>query len=177
MAEEKETQKIQLEPLWKIYESINGWIRFSDTKAVAILGINGVIASFIFSNLSSIKLILEVYNFLVILLMVGIVSFGLSIYFSFQCLSPTLKVDESTSNIYFGNIAENYEDSGTYRKTLRKTILSEEGFFNELTSQIWVNSNIANIKYFNVQWCTRFFIFTVSIIVFSIFILLVKWMG
>ena len=64
MSEEGKIQKVQLEPLWKIYETINEWIRFSDTKAVAILGINGVFASFVFSNLYEIKTMLDAYPFM-----------------------------------------------------------------------------------------------------------------
>ncbi|MBE0682000.1 MAG: hypothetical protein IH589_08790 [Anaerolineales bacterium] len=36
--------------MWRIYGTLNDWIRFSDTKAGVILATNGVVAGAVFSD-------------------------------------------------------------------------------------------------------------------------------
>ena len=50
---------METEFLWKTYDTINDWIRFSDTKAVAIVATYGIAIGFISSNLTELKQILN----------------------------------------------------------------------------------------------------------------------
>jgi len=46
-----------LEILWSTYDTINGWIKFSDTKAGAILAANIAILAILFSKFIDFKIL------------------------------------------------------------------------------------------------------------------------
>lgn len=175
MSEEGE-KKTELETLWKTYDTINEWIRFSDTKAVAILGINGVVAGFVFSNLKELKLVLSSYPIILIPLIIGIFTCSVSVYFSIICLAPTLKVGDRDSLIFFAHVAEKFKTPGDYEKAVRQILKNDNDLMGQITNQVWSNSKVAWKKYNAVVWCTRFFILTVLICIGAIIIAFVLWM-
>jgi hypothetical protein len=161
--------KTTIETLWKTYGIINEWIRFSDTKAGAILTANGVIASIVLSKLANSTNFLDIHPIFPILLIIGTITTFLSIFFSIICLSPTLKVGDKTNSVlFFANIAERYKTHCDYEKKAHDVLSDEKQATNQIAQQVWANSKVAWKKYKAVAWATYFLEFTILIGIFSI---------
>lgn len=144
-----------IETLWKTYNVINEWIRFSDTKAGAILAANGVIASIVLSKLPGYKVFLNDHLMLLILLILGIITTFISIISSIICLNPTLKIGSKTNSvIFFANIAENFETYNEYEKNALDVLTDEKHAAAQIAQQVWANSKVALKKYKAVAWAT-----------------------
>ena len=131
--------------MWKTYEAIQELIRFADTKATAVLAINGVIAGFYFSNIGTLQaVLLQKPASLALLLMVSgflLISSGFSAY----CIIPRLVNSESKCLILFCDIAK-FRSYTDYEKAVQEE-LGEDEFEKELAHQVWANSKIATRKY------------------------------
>ena len=144
-----------IETLWKTYNVINEWIRFSDTKAGAILAANGIIASIVLPKLSDHKVFLNNHPTLLILLMMGITTAFISIILSIICLNPTLKIGTKTNSvIFFANIAENFQTHDEYEKNALDVLIDEKHAAAQIAQQVWANSKVALKKYKAVVWAT-----------------------
>jgi len=142
-----------IETLWKTYNVINEWIRFSDTKAGAILATNGVITSIVLPKLSDYTIFLNDHLVLLILLILGIITTFISIISSIICLSPTLKIGTKTNSvIFFANIAENFETYNDYEKNALDVLTDEKHAATQIAQQVWANSKVAMKKYKAVAW-------------------------
>jgi len=152
-----------IETAWQIYATVNEWIRFSDTKAGAILAADGVIAAVAFSLLPE-----PVPAAYLPLIVSGAVSGVLSVYFSILCLNPALRFGEPNSLIFFAHIAQRYQGPNEYAEALVGVFSEEEAAAAQIAAQIWVNSRVALKKYRAVTWATRSFGFTVAVIVLGV---------
>jgi len=148
MSEEGE-RKIEMETLWRIYDTVNDWIRFSDAKAIAILGINGVVANIIFSNLEDLRQILLYRPIGYAPLIVGFLTCSVSVLFAIRCLTPTLKVNEKHSLIFFGHVAEKFVKSEEYEKAIGQMLYDGNEVIAQIASQIWAISKVASKKFQN----------------------------
>ena len=161
--------KTTIETLWKSYSIINEWIRFSDTKAGAILAINGVIASIVLSKLANGNNFLDVHQIFPVLLILGTITTFISTIFSIYCLSPTLKVgDINNSLIFFANIAERFGSHYDYEKIAQDVLADEKQAATQIAQQVWANSKVAWKKYKAVAWATYFLGLTILIGILSI---------
>jgi len=93
--------------LWQIFSTTNEWVRYSDGKAVALLGIQGVLIGLIIAFFKDSFSTADSTLASRIFLFAGIVSIAISMLFTFLCLTPRLKNASKTkvSPIYFGSIA------------------------------------------------------------------------
>ena len=158
----------RLDSYWKIYQAKQELIRFADTKATAILAVDGVIAGLYFSNIDTIKTVLQ-HDFTASIPLVATMGFILiSIIASALCIIPRLK---STSNcpIYFCDIATNYKNADEYQNAMKKK--KPKDMQQALLSQIYIISKIAKKKHSLVQWVVIFFV--KAIIASTIFAILV----
>jgi hypothetical protein len=158
--------------LWKTYVAINELIRFADTKATTILAVNGVIAGFYFSNISSIQQILQQKRVALVPLLTAAGFILISSGFSACCIVPRLKMNKSRCLILFCDIAK-FESAEAYEKAVEEE-MTDGKVEKDLSDQIWANSRIAAKKYDAV---------TVSVIVFvavvlasMAFILMASWL-
>lgn len=144
--------------LWKTYTEINGWIRFSDTKAGVMIATNGTILSIVFSkSIDNANFIIN--NGIIFLSLVFGFLFGLlSIYFAIRCLNPTLEVGEPRSLIYFAHIAKRYTSPNEYNVGVLRGFRDELDATNQISNQVWANSKVAWNKYINVTRATRLLI-------------------
>ena len=133
------------ENLWKTYEAINEMIRFADSKATAILAVNGVIAGFFFSNIGAIQAILEQKPVTLMPLLMATGFILISSIFSAYCIAPRLKMNKSKCLIFFCDIAS-YSTAEAYAKAIENE-MSDDKIVKHLTDQIWANSKIAVKKY------------------------------
>lgn len=152
--------KKQIEQLWKVYDTTNEWIRFSDTKATAILAMNGIIAGFYFSNMTKLQNMLAIRHILIIPLVVGVCTILFSTICSALCMVPRLKIVKDDSLIFFSDIAKGYSTVDSYEKAIKKT-LTDDGVKTEITHQIWANSKVAHEKYNWITYSVYFFAATV----------------
>jgi hypothetical protein len=138
-----------MEHLRKTYETINEFIRFADTKAVAIMATDGVIAGLFFSNISTLQPLLS-QNYLSFALFIASVVFMLlSAGAAAYCIFPRLKRNNNECLIFFGDIAK-FKTAENYSKAVTKE-LTDEKIESQLIDQIWANSKIATSKYCAVK--------------------------
>lgn len=151
---------------------LTDWIKHSDSKIALISVFQGALATFLINKTSDVIQIIKLNTFgwLQFILYFSIILFVFflvkSIYQSFQALYPDIKTKEF-SLFYFGSIAKQGKEK--FNKDFKE--LDEEGTLNQLNSQIYVNSQIAFIKFENVQKsikslysCTIFWFFSLVII-------------
>lgn len=149
----------KIENLWKIFGNINEWIRYSDTKAVALLGIQGVILGITFGSHT---IFTELTLMQLLLAAAGIVSNVLSAFLAFMCLSPRLGHGRLVSPIYFKSIAGEFASAGEYEKFVESSFRNPSDISHHLSVQIFANAQIAQIKFRSVAWSVRFFAFALA---------------
>jgi hypothetical protein len=142
----------ELDSLWKTYEHVSEWIRFADTKASAIIGINAILIGFTVSNLAALKTALCGNTVLTTIAVFAAALSLASVYFSLRCLNPTLNVGEPTSSIYFAHIALRYNSAEQYSQHIQEYLNDQAKFNSHIASEIWANSMIAWKKYMSVTW-------------------------
>jgi hypothetical protein len=160
----------KIESLWKTYEAINELIRFADTKATAILAINGVIAGFFFSNIGSIQTVLKQSPVAIAPFVTATILVMISICLSAYCIMPRLG-SKKNCLIFFCDIARDYETAIDYETVWKRAARAK--IETELTHQIWENSKIASKKY-DLVWCSIFF-FVSSLFASTVFTIAVLW--
>jgi hypothetical protein len=158
---------------WNILNNINEWIRYSDTKAVILLTLYGVIITIIYSNANEVLLALNSSDFIFYLAILSIILSFLSVLFSLLCVNPRLKNKNPNSVIYFGHIQEKFKTPDEYLVKSNEILDEEKDYLKELSEQVFSNSNIAWKKFSNVTWSLRFFASSIFILLGSILIYLV----
>ncbi len=155
--------------LWTILSKITEWVKYSDTKAVLLLTLHGVVLTLIYSNANSI------YNFIFTNWLTGLLSIliftssFISIIYSFLVVNPRLRNENPTSIIYFGHIQARFKNYLEYYQ-MAKSILKDEDKMNEqLAEQIHINSIIAWKKFTYIAMSIRFYF--ISIALFSVTLL------
>ncbi len=156
--------------LWHILNLTNDWIKHSDTKAIALIGIQGVIVAFILSMLNGNNAFNAKGDYDGLIIIGGVLFNSLSLFFAFLCLNPKLKLTGGVSPIYFGSIAENFDDSKQYEIHFDDKFTNDEHIKHELCGQIYVNSCIAQRKFKQVAYSVR--LFTTSLAFWMILVIL-----
>ena len=158
-----------------LFDSIGSWIRFSDAKAGAVVGIQGLVLGLLFRSLTDILSPLNAHDEWSSWLWTGATvlaagSLGLlaSIGTAAAAVLPRLKVGEPTSGIYFMHIAE-HPSTKAYSE-----VISAESyrFEDDLLTQIHVNSFVAKKKYVLVVWAMRIALAADILVLLSVAILL-----
>jgi hypothetical protein len=153
---EASEKKSNLENCLKVLASIQDQIRFADTKAAFMFGINTLMFGFAISSVGAIKKALAVspvpasaWVGLVTLIVFGLCSVlavGMLIYTvmsRFGALAPK-------SRVFFGHIATSFgKDYAKYVAEVRA--MSEEDWLNEVGTQIVETSHIALTKHSTVR--------------------------
>ena len=160
--------KTTQESMWRIYGTINEWIKFSDAKAGVILATNGIIAGAMLSDPTGLKEFLYQRPVFFIPLILAILTACFSIYFSLRCLNPTLNFGKQDSLIFFAHIAQKYETAEEYKSEAKKTFLDDDLATSQIAEQIWVNSKISRRKFEAVNSATYFLVATIFISILSV---------
>ena len=141
----------EFEKSWKFYILIIDQIKFSDTKAAAILAINGVIYGLILRNIFEIMQTIPENNiFIISSLIIGTLYGILSIIFCILCLFPKTANDDN-SIFFYGHVGGNYNTFKEYEKDFDKTMKKDQLLNLQLKKQIYEVSNIALDKYKRVK--------------------------
>jgi hypothetical protein len=144
--------KIDKSDIWKIYETVNEWIRFSDSKAGAVLAANGVIIGLLAPSAIKFKQLILSDTFLTNISIACLTSLLVSVVLSLVSLTPTLKIIQPKTHIYFGHIAESFPDASSYQKELSDNPKVTTSLSAQIAGQIWANSKIALWKYRLTKW-------------------------
>ena len=103
-------EKESVDYLWNMYNTVNEWIRFSDTKAGAVLVVNGLIATFFLDKSKSItELWTNGDTLALLLLLLSGITLCLSTGAAFLCLIPRLRVGEANSMLYYVHIDRKFD--------------------------------------------------------------------
>lgn len=146
---------------WKIYNLTESWIKFADAKAIAFLGIIGIILT-IFIKQFQYVLSLPVTNLIKLLSIISIAFLIISVIFSILCLYPQ-KSDKTEKNAFYYKAISNNFDSENYQKYLRD--LNDETFYNQLAIQIFQLASVCDKKYEYVEKSLKFFIYSIVILI------------
>jgi hypothetical protein len=144
--------------LWQVLSSIQEGIRYSDGKAVALLGIQGLLIGFAIVFVKNSADSVDINDGSKIVAIAGIIFIAVSMIFSFICMSPRLKNALKRSPIYFGSIAKNFADARTYLKYVKTNCETEDSNLEFLAEQIHTNSIIATTKFKTISWSIKFLV-------------------
>jgi hypothetical protein len=173
-----QTREFDLTPntdhLWKIYESTSELIRFSDTKATALLAINGIIAGLYFSNVTVLREALSHRLISIVPLTSAIILILVSLYFSAWCIFPRLNRNAGCDLVFFGDIVTAHKTANEYEVALREAFKNNEGLFTQLSHEIYEISGIAEKKYKAVK---RAILFLVLALLTSLVFMLTAILG
>ncbi len=147
--------KTRAENLWETLKTTNDWIKVSDAKAVAIISLQSVFLGFLLSQSIDEKFEQANWWFSYTILVCAIILNGISIAYSFCCVNPRLRLIGGISPIYFGTIAEKFNNSAAYKRFFSEKFDSESEIEEELAGQVYVNSTIAWRKFKNVAYSIR----------------------
>jgi len=171
----------------KKLELVNQWIFNVDTKSSFVLTFYGVIITIIFASELGNKMIstltyvpaqnINGYSIKLFFSLVVVIVFFIAAIITFYNIYQTLKGRinpkiyqkqglQTDSNLFFGTIANK-----TYSEFVEQTNTeNDDEFLNDLNSQVYINSNIANSKfrYYNksIIWLI------ISFVLFLIFIII-----
>jgi hypothetical protein len=150
---EDNENSIILERLWKLYDSINSYIQFSDFKAASLLAVNAIFIGFGTSNPNFIENYISGQSiFILVITLLIIACFLLSVMYSILSIKPSIMKIKSDSFIYFKNISYNskapdYFLRDKFTDKFLKDIKDDEILIKAIEDQIFVNSIIATRKY------------------------------
>lgn len=149
------------EKLWASLDRTVEWVKYAESKAIAILAIHGITFGFFLSLASEKAEIIKSSVWLIAILGIAVLVTLVSLFFCFRCLNPRLKLTGGISPIYFGSIAHAFKSSTEYASFFKEAMSTEEKITHEVAGQVFVNSQVAWRKFADVGWAMRFLTFSV----------------
>jgi hypothetical protein len=152
-----EENQNMIDALWTNYEVLNDQIQFSDAKAGAILAAQGILIGFLIPGIQETPTeFWSEHPLSLVFQIVGLAMNFITAFYCLWCLSPTLKVKNATSLIFFMKAAE-FDHPHAYADALEKAFDDERGSLEQIAAQLWASSRVAAKKYKLMAWATRFF--------------------
>ena len=158
MSEKKENpQYFDLEFLWNTYTSISESIKFSDMKAGAVITIQTIIWGFILSeSIDFSSKLSSSSTFIIFLSLLMLILSLASIILALFSIHPSLKLGDSSSPIYFAEIAKLKNNGDKFDTYFEKVInLTKQEEARAIASSIWESSSIAKKKFNLVSWSIK----------------------
>ena len=159
----------KIENLWKTYQMVNDWVKFSDIKAGVVITVIGLCYTIIYTNANTVYSYLTSSNLILILAIITIILSMLSGFYAFKCLNPRLNNQNPNSILYFGHISQN-ANFNAYITQLNDVFQDNENVVRQLAEQVHTNSKIAWNKFINVTYSIRFFFIGISLLIINIII-------
>ncbi len=156
------------EQYWNILSKTTDWIKFSDTKAVIVLTVYGILITVVYSNSIAVYEFISESWFFILLTVSAVLLSVLSIGYCFKAINPRLKNDNPNSLIYFGHIQEKFSNSQDYHEELSKALNAKDEFEKHLSEQIHTNSKIAWSKFKYISIAIRFFVATLGVLILEL---------
>lgn len=149
---EEKDDLLSTDELKEILDRNIDFVRTSDTKASIILSVYGVILALLLSydNLIHFKKIFEKASWCyIVLVIIAFCIVILGIYYLFRVINA--KVDGAVypqSRIFFGGIVS-YKTCNSYENSFQS--YSRDEFRKDLFSQIYINAEIADLKFYRYK--------------------------
>lgn len=162
-----------LDNYWRIFDVNLAWIRQSDTKAYTVFTIYGISISVVFTNVETIKNLLNTNTIVFILAIIYLLASLVAIFFGFRCIQPSLKLKFPSSVIFFGSVARVYSSPEEYFEKSKMVVGDIENMRRELCNQVYINSVIARGKFDDITKSISAFLLslvTLILIVMNYFI-------
>ena len=176
----------QIEEAKASLDRINAWINSCDSKAGIVLALVGVLLTIIFTNdgmaemYNVLQNIMPPANFCTILYILGIDTFMLCDGIARLIFTLVARINSNVYNepdlitdsvLFFGKIS----DKASYQVFQNDVLnMTKEEYLNDLLSQIYINSKIANEKHVNynkgIKWTIIGFIALVVMFLIGIYL-------
>lgn len=136
---------------WGSINYVFSLIKASELKAGLILSFYGILFNIIYTHIGIVLTKATEYPALYGLL--GLWGFATiaSIYYSVRCFMPRIEGKYEKNMFFFGDVITKYGSIKEFSKTFYQISLNEEGLFDQLGQQIYINSKIAAGKFKNVN--------------------------
>lgn len=136
------------EHAWKVLAEVNGWIRFADAKAAALLSLSGLLGGWMLVLASGEpRSPLKGAGLLTGMVLV-LAAAGLSL----SALRPVTGRRVGHSLLHFDDVARGYAGDGTeYARACQALLADPERLVGQVCDQIWINSGIAARKFRDVD--------------------------
>lgn len=147
-----------LETLRSSLESIQGHIRAFDSKAQVLLGVNGVLAGFITTELGKFAefglMTPKRFAVLAVLLGLSVSATLVAFLIALRVLNPQLHLKQPSSKFFFCHLAAEYGQD--YKRAAADLVaLSDPDASLDVSQQILVNSIICDVKAKRCKWGMR----------------------
>ena len=143
---------MKVEQLLRILDGIQNQIRFLDTKAQIVLGIDGVLAGFVGLHTKTIALAISDKCLswpnigLEMFYAAYLIALVLSLFWALKAVYPRTEVKQPKSRIFFIHIAKEYQED--YKKiSTDLSNMSNEELSEDVSKQILANSRVGLEKY------------------------------
>ena len=147
--------------LWQSLDRAVEWVKYAESKALAILAVHSVTLGFFLTLCSDKADSIKTHPLTQGAVFVALTTNLISLFFCFRCLNPRLKLSGGKSPIYFGSIALSFNNSAEFEKFFRESLNTDEKIGREVAGQVFVNCQIAWRKFKDVGWAMRFMTFSV----------------
>lgn len=154
-----------LDFMWQAFSNLNEWVRFSDSKAAAVLAADGVILG-AFASLLAGEGTNALHGTVVVLWLCSIlVATFYSACYALWSLLPQLKVnlpkrrshptpvaaEDSSSLVFFMDIDKKFPTSKEFHDKINEALHDPAKAVQQISQQVWANSKVAAIKYSRVE--------------------------
>lgn len=143
---------MKVERLVQILDAVQSQIRFFDTKAQLVLGIDGILAGFLGVNTETIASAISdkspswVSIGLDIFFAAYLIALVLSLLWGFKTVYPRTDVKQPESRIFFIHVARHYKEN--YKQAVEDlTGMSDEHLSDDIAKQVLANSRVGLDKY------------------------------
>lgn len=131
---------------WKALSQANDWIKVADTKAGAIVAVDGVLGGLLVRALPAADSWTR-HPWQAGAILGGLTLVVAGALIALRVFAPRLRAGEPRSLIYFDHIARRYPKAADFKVTFI-AMLDREGQLREaLAEQLWANSRVARKKF------------------------------
>lgn len=140
-----------VENAWRMLDQANGWLRFADAKATAVLSVSGVLGGVVVARYPSWSAMGQRPwpGVLASLALLAVATAGV---FALRALWPRTWTRSSASLLHFQHVARAYADRpADFVRNCAETVAQDSRLATEIYQQLWVNSVLAEQKYARVN--------------------------
>jgi hypothetical protein len=180
--------------LWKTYAVINEWIRFSDTKAAAILTADAAIVAAAVTGLAGSQPFFLKHRMFIVLLMLACLFCFFSFWTALSSIKPKLdwksrpvdananlwtriasrfpfiNVGHPNSLIFYAHIAKRFDSANDYEQAATVGFADETHSKGQIAQQVWANSKVCWRKFKLVSWATWWLALAVMVSLVGVFL-------
>jgi hypothetical protein len=160
------------EILWSSLDRASEWVKYAESKGLAILGVHAVTLGFFLNIVVSRHSDVQKNWGLMVSLIAALLVAFVSIAYSFKCLNPRLAPPTKSSPIYFRSVASSVTSADQFLQQFKERLGSDDAVEREVAAQVFANFVIASQKFEDVTWAMRFLVISLPLWTFVAFLLI-----